>query len=470
MRAPFLMGTIFVALIALNPDGFSAEPQSPESRQITAAEGLVEPTATLPETSRSIVQASHEREEYAPQLLAAFDDGFVVYTEDEEFELRIRLMEQTDAKLFLPRDQVPARPGLYIPRFRAYFEGHVTRSYEYELSLQRSVEGTFDVLDASLNYRPAEEFQIKFGRFIVPFSYEWYDHLEQFFITPERALFPLNFGLSREAGLMLWGDVEDGLLQYALGGFSGQLAGLADTNTTRDVVAYLNGRPFLEDSDSCLRHVNIGGSGSFGQQAFAAETLPLRTSVQASENDEAAAAASSVFLAFEDDVELLGGRSTLAGHLAWYVGQFTLESEVQYGRFQYRTPTARPYVEVYGYHVALSYFVTGEEVSGRTIVIPNDPFDPACGRCGWGAIEPYARFSHLTLDDTVFTAGLADADDWTRRVSMVDLGWNWYPNRYVKFYFDWQLALFDSPVLIEPATGRRVGQNHTLWARAQVFF
>jgi phosphate-selective porin OprO/OprP len=441
---------------------------------VVAAEGLLYDESPEAESANShgsgIVQEALPGKRKTAELFAEFDDGFVVRTANDEFELRIRIMQQTDAKLFLPIDQEPARPGLYIPRFRAYFEGHLTESYEYELSLQRSVEGTFDVLDASVNYRPNEEFQFKFGRFLVPFSYDWYDHLEQYFITPERALFPLNFGLSRAAGAMFWGELNDAQLQYAVGGFSGQQAGLADGNTTRDIVGYLNWRPFKHASNSAFQNLNIGGSGSFGQQAFSESPLPLRTSIQASENDEAAAAASAVFLEFNDDVVLLGGRGTVAGHLSWYLKSFSLESEIQYGRFQYQTPTNKPYVGVSGYHVAMSYFLTGEKVIDRSLVIPEDPFDPANGIYGSGAVEPFARFSRLTLDDVVFSSDLADPDEWTRRVSMVDVGWNWYPNRYVKFSMDWQLAMFDTPVLIDPATDRHIDQNHTLWARAQVFF
>ena len=427
---------------------------------------------TSPDSEFStIVPATYERLEHPRQLFAEFDDGFAVRTEDDEFELKIRVMQQTDAKLFLPRAQRPARPGLYIPRFRAYFEGHITESYEYELSLARSIEGAFDVLDASLNFKPSEEFQLKFGRFLVPFSYDWFDHLEQFFITPERALFPLNFGLSREAGLMAWGKLNEDKLEYALGAFSGQLTGLADTNTTRDVVGYLNSKPFLDDSTSPFQHLNLGGSFSFGQQAFASETLPLRTSIQSSENDEAANAASSVFLEFEEGVEFFGPRSTAALHLALYHEQLSFESEIQYGNFHYKTHDGRtPNIEALGYHFVMSYFITGEEVTDRSIVIPNSPFNPGGGNVGTGAIEPYFRFSYLELDEAVFTEELSNPDNWARKVSMVDLGWNWYPNRYVKLYFDWQTAFFNSPVLIDLDPQRRVKKSHTLWARAQLFF
>jgi phosphate-selective porin OprO/OprP len=179
-------------------------------------------------------------------LQGRFDDGFLLETPDSELQLRVHIMNQTDFKVFTPNDMLPARSGLYIPRSRVYFEGRLTRGVGYEVSIQRSVEGIWDLLDGNVDFRPSEAFQLRFGRMLVPYSYDWYDHLEQYFITPERGLFPLNYGLSRTAGLMAHGTLGDGRLQYALGGFDGRLAGVADNNTTRDLVGYLNARPFLD--------------------------------------------------------------------------------------------------------------------------------------------------------------------------------------------------------------------------------
>ena len=85
-------------------------------------------------------------------------------------------------------------------------------------------------------------------------------------------------------------------------------------------------------------------------------------------------------------------------------------------------------------------------------------------------MEAFCRFSHLSLGEEVFTEGLANPDDWTRKASIVDVGFNWHPNRYIKWTFDWQVSLYDTPVLIQPETGDRVKQNHLFWMRAQVFF
>ena len=117
-------------------------------------------------------------------LLASYRDGFGMRSADDQFQLRLKFLTQIDAKLFTPTDQDPARSGMYIPRFRTYFEGQMRDGYEYELSLQRSVEGSFDLLDANINFRPSEAFQLRVGRSLTPYSYAWYDHLEQFYITP----------------------------------------------------------------------------------------------------------------------------------------------------------------------------------------------------------------------------------------------------------------------------------------------
>ena len=38
---------------------------------------------------------------------------------------------------------------------------------------------------------------------------------------------------------------------------------------------------------------------------------------------------------------------------------------------------------------------------------------------------------------------------------MVDLGLNWYLNKFVKVYFDWEHAMFAQPVYYRPGPGSR---------------
>jgi phosphate-selective porin OprO/OprP len=360
---------------------------------------------------------------------------------------------------------------MYIPRFRIYFEGQLTDLFEYELSLQRSVEGQFDVLDANVNFVASEEFQVRVGRTLVPYSYAWYDHLEQYYITPERGLFALNFGLARQAGVFAHGLLLDERLQYAAGATFGQLSGLADTNTTRDGVAYVNLRPWLHTRQApALRFLNLGGSLSIGRQVDATAPLPLRTSIQTSENDEAAQAASSIFLEFRDTTVATGERLQGALHTALYSGPFSLEAECYAARFGLASSHSANSVGVpiLGYDVTLASFLTGESVEDRQTVAPLRPLSR--DGSGWGALELFGRYSRLKLGSQIFTANLADAADWTRNASITDIGCNWYLSRFVRLTFDWQRSFYATPVLLNPGTDLRSKHNDLYWLRCQLYF
>lgn len=404
-------------------------------------------------------------------LRAVFDDGFGLRSIDEQFQLRVRALTQIDSKVFSPSDQEPARSGLYIPRFRIYFEGQVTDLFEYELSLQRSVEGAFDVLDANINYVSSEEFQVRVGRALVPYSYAWYDHLEQYYITPERGLYALNFGLARQAGVFAHGKLWDKRLQYAVGATFGQLSGLADSNNTRDAVGYVNAKPFLyTDEFSWLRHLNVGGSLAIGEQAFEAAPLPLRTSIQTSENDEAAQAASSIFLEYKDAVVAKGSRLQAALHASLYSGPFSIEAEWYAAQFGL-APTAGARavdVPVFGYDVTVASFLTGETIEDRKTVKPLRPMSRT--GTGQGAVEVFGRFSSIQLGSQLFSAGLANADDWTNSATMTDIGFNWYLNEFVRLTFDWQHAMYASPVLLNEQKDLRSNKNDLFWIRCQLYF
>ncbi len=406
-------------------------------------------------------------------LHANFAEGFAFESADAEYTLRFHILDQTDFKDFVPNNQNPARSGLYIPRVRAYFEGRLTKPFEYEVSLQRTVDGGWDLLDANLNMGRSEKFQIRFGRTLTPYSYEWYDHLEQYFITPERSLFPLNFGLARQAGLVAHGFLFDGRLQYALGGFTGHLIGVADNNTSDEGVGYVNTRPFwTEESQSPLKNLNIGASVFGGLQQDPQSPLPLRTSLQSTENDEAAQRATSNFLQFNDDVYYLGKRYGAAAHLAWYYHSLSLEAEYQAARFNFARLHVPGQVSepVIGYNVTLGYFLTGEQVERRTTVYPLRPFDLTRGCWGPGAIEAFVRYSQLNLGQGVFTSGLADERNWSANGYMEDMGFNWYLNPYIRFILDWQHIAFGKPVLINPNHGHFSNFNDLFWVRCQVYF
>ena len=125
-------------------------------------------------------------------------------------------------------------------------------------------------------------------------------------------------------------------------------------------------------------------------------------------------------------------------------------------------------VPVSGYFIQAAYLITGETRVEPGVIDPIHRFDLRPGRFGLGAFEPTARFSELSIGSQVFTSGFADPNLWTNQVSMVNVGLNWYLNKFVKIYFDWEHAMYASPVLYSP--GHFMTMNDLFWARLQFHY
>lgn len=407
-------------------------------------------------------------------LLAFFDyeqNGIGLSTEDDEFQFKFRTELQADSLIFPGPARELTHSGVYIPRARFYFQGHATKPIDYQLSFQRSLSG-FDMLNVFLNFNYDKRLQFRIGRFKPPFTYERYKLNNWRLIAPERSLFVTNFNLNRMTGLMGWGLVRDERLEYAVGIFAGPRSSVRDYNSKKDVVAMLNYRPF-STTESFLTNLNIGGSMDYGMQDNPADPAVLRTNVNASSqglaSTEPIASATVPFFAFNSDVVERGRRELWGLHLAYYYGGLSLIAEWGKGvdAFAKRTGPSVP-MSVGGWSVAAAYLLTGETLSERTVIDPIHRFDLRKGKFGLGAFEPFARFSALEIGDDVFKQGLADPNLWTNRAWTTDVGVNWYLNRMVKVYLNWQHAGFGDPVFYR-AGGLR-STSDILWMRVQFYY
>ena len=102
------------------------------------------------------------------------------------------------------------------------------------------------------------------------------------------------------------------------------------------------------------------------------------------------------------------------------------------------------------------------------MIDPLHRFDLRPSQFGMGAWEPTARFSEVSLGRQVFSGGLADPNLWTNRAYLVDVGINWYLNKFVKVYFDWEHVMFGNPVSYAP--GQFSKTNDLFWLRLQAWF
>jgi phosphate-selective porin OprO/OprP len=402
--------------------------------------------------------------------------GFEFATEDEELTLKFRALAQADGKFFENSGQVPVSSGFTVPRSRLYFDGHLTRPIEYQISFQQSYD-TFNILNLFLNFNYDKRLQFRMGRLKTPYTYEFYKINIWDLYTPERSLFNNNFGLNRQVGAMGWGMLFENRLEYAVGAFGGQRNSYVPYKNTPDVVAFLNFKPFEQAAPpafwSFVRDFNIGGSVDWGNENNPLLPSTMRTSTTA--NSAGLASTSGVndanvpFLNFNNNVTEKGARALWELHMAYFYKGLTLLGAWDAGFDSFAVTNQRPIaVPVNGYFVQAAYLITGETRTATGLIDPLRRFDLRRGRFGLGAFEPTARFSELSIGKQIFNGGFADPNLWTNQVYQVDAGVVWYLNRFVKVYFDWEYSMFGQPVYYSP--GHFARNSSLFWMRLQAFF
>lgn len=423
---------------------------------------------TLAETAGGAAGAAPANE-YV-RLRGEFGPGFQWISEDAEFQLQFHNLTQVDSVAYTPGDQQPAHGGFYIPRQRWYFVGRVTKPIEFYTSINRSF-GSLDILDAFLNVHYDDRFMWKIGRFKVPYQYEFYAMSETDLIEPERSIVTNNFGSRRNLGTMLWGQLFDKRLDYAVAMSDGGRSVNTAYSNGNDVLAYINGRPFQNAKGfELLKYLNFGASLDYGHENDPVFPTGMRLE-QNGQNGTDSPFNNPAFLNFNNGVVEKGERFLGAISMAYFYKSFMLISEFSGGYESYGFSNSNLHstkVPWAGFFVNPTYFVTGEVNTRRSEIRPLKNFDLRKGKRGPGAIELVSRYAMLDIGQQIFQGGYSDPNLWTNHVQTVDVGMNWYWNRYVKLTFDWQLAVFGNPVLYKPEAF--TWTDNSFWFRFQIYF
>ena len=401
-------------------------------------------------------------------LTGKFGPGFEFKTADEEFVLQFHNLTQIDFRGYQQGGQATVHDTWAIPRQWWMFSGRITKPWEYFVSFQNGLD-TVSGLDIFLNAHYDDRIQFKVGRYKTPFTYEFYTEPIQGLISPERSLFFNNFALNRADGGQIWGRLfnKTAPLDYAVGIFNGGKNGFLDTSDAKNVLAYVNWRPFATFVDSPVENFVFGGSVMAGTQTNLPQPATLRTLVPTSGNS----IVGTPFLSFNSNVRESGPRAFWDLHAAWYYKHLSLIAEWQSGYQDYALTSnlaAHNRLGVDSYYVQAGYFITGETVSGRNVVNPIKNFDVRKGKEGPGAIELTGRFNSLNMTRNVFTAGLADPNLWTNNLYTVEPGFNWYLTTYTKFTFSWQHAVFGNNVQYNATSNQKTADQFI--ARFQLYF
>jgi len=157
--------------------------------------------------------------------------------------------------------------NFYVNLANITASGHVNKLVYFSINAESNAfRGNFIVRDAFIGMKFAEEFRVQAGAMRIPFSRialtSSYNYLiptqahggtvtvggirrpdnvyRGLFINPTDALGVLNDG-SRDAGIVVWGNVADGMLKYYLGVSDGRFDRRGEffgANNTKDSLAY----------------------------------------------------------------------------------------------------------------------------------------------------------------------------------------------------------------------------------------
>src|SRR5262249_25498132 len=244
-----------------------------------------------------------------------FGPGFELRSDDEEFIFQFHNLTQFEYRGYEQGGQTPVKDGFLFPRQWFMFSGRITKPIGYFVSIAEGFDVT-NILDVfvDLNFDP--KFSIRAGRYKTPFTYEFLVEPIQGLIIPERSLFFNNFGQNRDDGVMAFGRLFDGQLDYAAGIFNGTRNGLVPINNSKSVSAFMNWRPFAGEETTLFENFNVGGS-IFPAQGLGQNIPPpqtLRTTVATAGNT----VVSTPFLSWNNDVRESGSRALWDLHMAYF--------------------------------------------------------------------------------------------------------------------------------------------------------
>jgi phosphate-selective porin OprO and OprP len=366
---------------------------------------------------------------------AGLQNGFFIQSADGDNRLVFGMVGQMDGRFSLD-DPTPITDTFTIRKVRPTFSGRVGRYFDFKFTPDFG-GGTATLQDAYVDLRFSPALRIRAGKDKTPIGYELLIS-DANLLFPERAL-ASSLVPNRDIGVAIQGDLADRKVSYALGVFNGVPDGSStttelDTNNAKDLAGRIVVNPFRSAGtfDHALNGLGFQIGGSTGTQGGA---LPsFKTSV------------SQTYFSYATGAAASGTRSRVAPAVFYYYKAFGGFAEWIQSSQGVTRNAVQTDVTNHAWETSVSYFLTGETASTGT-TRPTHAFDPA-GR-HWGALQLAARYASLTVDRSVFDAGLAAAGA-SRNAKSFTLAANWYLNSYIKYYATFERTTFGGNASARP--------------------
>jgi phosphate-selective porin OprO/OprP len=257
-----------------------------------------------------------------------------------------------------------------------------------------------------------------------------------------------NLAPSRSPGVMAFGTIDQGTVEYQAGIFNGKGLLSPNNNSTPEAVLRLRFNPFKHSGGFWTRGLIFGGAVAQGR---------TRNSHGVSGTTE-----SRSFVFFQPS--MVNGKVTRAnGELTWVLGPAALRAE--YDQVNQEREglgiggTNLPGQVSRGFSTQLTYLLTGESKGDVSPVeVRRDLFSNDGGHFGLGAWELKARFTRLQISDGSSASNHAET---------IHFGANWYLNRFVRYLQDFGVERYNDPL----RSPNRFDRNYfVVLSRIQVVF
>jgi phosphate-selective porin OprO/OprP len=427
----------------------SAKPSAIQAEDAEPVKKLDQKVRTL-ERRLEVERENAEAVKQTSPVVRLDESGFSVRSADGAYQLRLSGLLQAHGYFFSDDHKDATSDTFTLRRARLIFQGKLARYFDY--FIMPDFGGNSPALiDAYVDVRYQPELSLRVGRFVSPFGLEHIRAAGNISFV-ERAL-PDNLVPDRDNGVQLFGELGHGAFEYALAVANGVVDGGTSQNDTSDAKEFVGrifAHPFQSLGVEPLRGLGIGIAGTYGKQDGA---LPsYKTSGR------------QTFFSYRSGVVADGERFRISPQLFYNWDSFSVLSEYVLSSQEVAWGDMSDTLENEAWQVALSYVLTGESTTYKTVfypvwgngIKPRHGFDPLKKNKGpqteiwaapfqprhpWGALEFVARYNRLDVDSKAFPV-YADPSSSARSASAWALGLNWYLSSHFRVTADYEQTAF----------------------------
>ncbi len=314
--------------------------------------------------------------------------------------------------------------GVEFRRARLYMEGSLYDSVDFKWQYDFANDGLAKWKDFYLDFKEIPYAKLRVGQYLQPFSLDrLISSNDSTFL--EVALPTDAFTPDRQTGVMLFNSMFEDRLNWGVSLYkhdSSNFGDQFDEDTGWDVAARVAGLPWYENKGEQLLHLGVSYSlqNPDGRDRF--QTRPEYHGTAFRFVDTRNPLIATVNRDFwADSINMYNAEAALV------YGPFSVQGEYTYTEADTMDADT---VDMSGYYVMASWFITGEHRAYKEGVFknpkPNKNFSLKDG--GLGAWELALRYSYVDLEDTGVWGG--EQTDYTA-------GINWYLNPNTRIMFNY---------------------------------